>query len=98
MFGTRGRRKPSRWWKTTRAERDIVGGIHGPKDGDSLVVPEWTVAGTSDEGTSRTNPRRGKSNGHRKVCRALAPRRERRRRDEGEEAVRRIHQTIRRTP
>lgn len=45
--GSRERRKPSRWWKTTRTERDRRSGIRRPKEGD---LREWTFTGTSGDG------------------------------------------------
>jgi hypothetical protein len=47
--GSRERRKPSRWWKTTRTERDRRSGIRRPKE-IPRDLREWTFTGTSGDG------------------------------------------------
>jgi len=58
MLGTRVRRKPSRWCKTTRTEQDAVDGFYGP-NGLGNEIGEWTHEGMPEEGCFEDNPREG---------------------------------------
>ena len=54
MRGTRGRRKPSRWWETTRTERDVVAWQPRP-EGAELRRRPWSgrPRGETEEGRSQ---------------------------------------------
>jgi hypothetical protein len=47
MLANLSRSKPSRWWETTRAERDRSVGIDRPKE---VLLREWTRQVMSAEG------------------------------------------------